>query len=54
MAVQVPTPDQMREVASDIGMSFTLTGVVGELRWENPHASLQLVVGEKRRVGSFC
>jgi amidase len=23
MAVQVPTPDQMREVASDIGMSFT-------------------------------
>jgi len=37
----------------DIGKSFTLTGVVGELRWENPHASLQLVVGEGERKGTW-
>jgi hypothetical protein len=37
----------------DIGKSFTLTGVVNELHWENPHASLQLVVREGEHKGTW-
>ena len=37
----------------DTAKTLTLTGVVDDLHWENPHSSLRLVVADGERKGSW-